>query len=387
LSDTLSPEQEDIIWGFRDWENKSEQEITTKAIFGQVEYTLTDTLNLTAGLRYTEDEAEFEACSRDQGDNSIAATWNGFFGFAGIPADVAPGGCVTYQGDLQLSLLPGGPDFPPQGIVRKSLDEDNVSGRLGLDWAVNDETLIYGSVARGFKSGAFPNLDANVDVQYEPATQEEVLSYEVGFKTKPLPSVQLNASAYLYDYKDKQVYGGVEDLIFIQLNRIVNVPDSQISGVELETSWSITDALSFYFSGSYMTTEINEYTGFNDFGSIRDFSGAEFSYSPEWQFNSFISYGFDLGDKFAGRITLDANYSGEQQADLEGDSRFKIDAYTLFGAHLGVQSLDGKWEAEAFVRNITDEYYWTSVVFFTDSISRFSGSPRSFGVAMKYNFQ
>ncbi|MBL4826169.1 MAG: TonB-dependent receptor [Spongiibacteraceae bacterium] len=387
LDDALSPEQEDIIWGFRDWENLSEQDITTKAVFGQIEYTLTDSLNLTAGLRYTEDEAEFVACSRDQGDNSIAATWNGFFNnVVGIPADVAPGGCVTYQGDLAPSLAPGGPAFPEQGLVRKSLHENNVSGRLALDWAVDESTLIYASVARGFKSGAFPNLDANVAIQYEPATQEEVLAYEIGSKLSPIESVQLNASAYYYDYKDKQVYGGVEDIIFIQLNRVVNVPESSIQGAELEVSWAPTDALTFYVSGSYMKTEIEEYVGFNNFGVLRDFSGGEFSYSPEFQFNSFVSYGFSIGDSMSGRFTLDANYSGEQQADLESDERFAIDSYTLFGAHLGITSDDEKWEAQAFVRNITDEYYWKSVVFFTDSISRYSGMPRTYGLSLKYNF-
>jgi outer membrane receptor protein involved in Fe transport len=51
-----------------------------------------------------------------------------------------------------------------------------------------------------------------------------------------------------------------------------------------------------------------------------------------------------------------------------------------------VQSDDGQWEAEAFARNLTDEYYWKSVVFFTDSISRFSGMPRTYGASIKYNF-
>lgn len=359
----------------------------TIAIFGQVEYAMTDAVNLTVGLRYTEDETDFEGCSQDQGDNSIAATWNAFFNGAGIPSNVAPGGCVTYLGDLQPSVLSGGAiPFPEQGVVKKSLKEDNVSGRIALDWQVSDQTLLYSSFSRGFKSGAFPNIDANVAVQYEPATQEEVKAYEVGVKSLFAEQVQVNASAYYYDYSDKQVYGGVADIIFNQLNRIVNVPESNIYGVEIDTTWQVNEAWTVFVSGSFMETEIEEYEGYNVFGVFQSFEGKEFSFSPEFQANAFVSYGFDIGESMTGRLTVDAKYSGEQQADLNGDSRFDIDAYTLWGAHLGLQSTDGHWEAELYARNLTDEYYWTSVQYITDTIVRFSGIPRTYGASLKYNF-
>jgi len=381
-------EQEDVFWGFRDWVNDTKSDVETRAIFGQLEFPLTNEFNMTFGLRYTEDRLDFEGCSRDQGDNSIAAAWNAFFNGIGIPANVAPGGCVTYLDDIQPSIVSGGAiPFPSQGVSRKSLNEENVSGRIGLDWRASDNTLVYGSISRGFKSGAFPVLDANVATQFEPAVQEKVQAYELGIKSMLRDNLQVNASLYYYDYTNKQIFGAVADIIYRELNRIVNVPKSEIYGAELEINWAATENLAVYVSTSFLQTEIKEYVGFNPFGDVVDFAGAEFNNSPKLQLNAFTSYRFGLGDSLNGRFTVDVEYSDEQQADFEGDNRFHIDAYTLFGARVSIAPNEGKWEAQAYVRNLTDKYYWTNVYLHQDSIARFSGMPRTYGVSLKYKFQ
>ena len=362
----------EIAGGFRDWQNFSDIDTDSIAVFGQFEYALTDALNLTIGARYTDDSADFAGCSRDRGDGNILALWNAAFGTA-IPA----GGCVTFESDFSA----------PVSVVTGKLNEDNVSGRLGLDWAVNDNTLWFASISRGFKSGAFPQLSGNVASQYEPAKQEKVLAYEVGVKSSLADSsLQLNATAYYYDYEDKQVFGEVLDPVFNTLTRLVNVPESEVTGAEIDVTWFATDRFLTRISASWMDTEITRFVGFDKFANPVDFAGSEFEYSPELQINALASYDFTLSDSLSAQLTVDYSYTSDQQGDFLADPIFDVDSYNLWGLHLVVRPDSDKWQFAVFGRNLTDEYYWTSVQTQTDTTFRYAGMPRTWGASLKVNF-
>lgn len=379
---TLTPAQiEDIQWGFRDWQNTIDEKVTSKAIFGQAEYKASDQFNVTVGLRYTRDKTTFAGCSRDQGDNSIAASWNGFFNFAtSIGANVSPGGCVTYLAALNLS----GPNL--QGVVRKSLSEDNLSGRIGLDWHVNRNVLLYVSAARGFKSGAFPNIDANVAPQYDPAKQEELRAYEAGFKTSPMRGMILNGAVFYYDYLEKQLFVNTPDPVYVTLNSIKNIPKSHIFGFEGDVSVPVNDDIDLHLSGTYLDAKIDEYQGFNDFGIARNFKGASFPFTPKVQLSGSATYNFKLSEKLNGRFSLSARYSSNARGDLEGDKLFKIDSYTLFDGSLNIANTDDGYDLDVFVKNIGNKYYWNSTQLNQDSLVRYAGMPRTWGVAVTKKF-
>ena len=369
---------DEFLGGFRDWQNFANIDTDSWAIFGQVEWAINDAFTLTTGLRYTEDEADFKGCSRDLDDGNILAVWNVTFQTA-----IPKGGCVTNE------FAAGEGPFPqPVEVVKEELDEDNWSGRIALDWNVSDDNLLYASYSRGYKAGAFPSLSGNVASQYAPATQEKVDAFEVGLKSSLAEgAVQLNASAYYYEYDDKQVFGQVEDLIFTTLTRLVNVPDSEVKGAELDLTWQATDQLVARLGMSYLDTEINEYVGFTKLGELTDFAGSEFEYSPELEAFALVSYGFDLSEQLVGRLTIDASYSDDQQADFEGNPVFAVDSYTLVGANLTLSpSGTSKWEGTLWGRNLTDEYYWNSVQTQTDTSMRYAGMPRTWGVSFRYNF-
>ncbi|ATW05276.1 TonB-dependent receptor [Sphingorhabdus sp. YGSMI21] len=378
---TTTAQLEDIQWGFRDWENLINQTVTSKAVFGQVEYKLNDQLNLTFGMRYTKDKAEFSGCSKDQGDNSIAASWNAFFNYATpFGANVQPGGCVTYLADL----VPFGVNA--QGMVSKVLDEDNLSGRIALDYHVNDDVLIYASAARGFKSGAFPNINANVAPQYDPAKQEEVRAFEVGIKTSPARGMIFNTSAFYYDYRDKQLFVNTPDPVYVTLNSIKNIPKSHIFGIEGELSVPLFRGLDARVTATYLNAKIDTYSGFNDFGQARDFAGASFPFTPKFQLNGTLTYGFDVGPNLNARLTANGRYSSSSRGDLEGDPLFRIDGYPLFDTNLAVMTNDDNYQFDLFVRNIGNKYYWNSVQLPLDSLVRYAGMPRTWGVSFKAKF-
>ena len=364
----------EIYGGFRNWENFSEISTEMYAVFAQFDHELTDTLTLTAGARYTDESQDFHGCSRDYlGDTNIHQVWNPAFGTALVPGD-----CVTLDSTTFLPVGPGG--------TEKELNEDNVSWRLALDWMPSDGTLVYGSVAKGFKSGVFPQLAANADAQYDPAVQEEVLAYELGAKFSPTSILALNAAAYYYDYKDKQDFNFIPDPVFVSLTKVVNLDESEVYGAEFDATLYPTENTLLKVSASYLKTEITRYQGFDESALPADFSGASFAYAPEWQFNFIGAHRFDITNTIEGSLMLDAAYSDSQSGTLGDDPTFAIDSYTLVGARLGLSSKDQRWEAAVFGRNLTDEYYWTSVHNWGDAIVRYAGMPRTYGVEFTLNF-
>ncbi len=72
------------------------------------------------------------------------------------------------------------------------MSEDNLSGRIALDWLYHDDALLYTALSRGYKSGSFPLINISDSAQFEPATQERLDAVEIGAKIKFNPSLQVN---------------------------------------------------------------------------------------------------------------------------------------------------------------------------------------------------
>lgn len=385
--------QEDARWGFRDWVNSTDQHVTTYSAYGQADYEVATDLKLTAGLRYTKDKVTSQGCSRDQGDNSIAATWNAFFTAIGVPSNVAPGGCVTYLGDIEapfLSRQDADPSndlpFPGQGLVNKRLSQDNLAGRLALSYQVDPSALVYASATRGFKSGGVPTVDSNVGTQLNPVKQEELRAYEIGIKTKPLANTTFNVAGFYYDYRNKQVFGAVSDIIYGYLARLVNIPKSEIYGAEFELSSEVVRDVSVRLAGTYLHSKIKQYTGFDALGNVATFDGTSFTFTPELQLSGLASYRVDVGSNWESRFSVNGRYSSSQKGDLANNPLFRIKPFTVFDANINFASKDKKYEFELFIKNVFDKYYWNSVQTDQDSITRYAGMPRTYGAAFRVNF-
>ena len=201
------------------------------AAFGELYLKLSDTLKITAGLRYTDDK-------------KTATPINS-----------------------QLLLAPGvlGGGFINRGyrvspdIVQKW---GRVTGRFVIDWtprlSFTDDTLIYASYARGYKGGGAnpPGIDANPQyLQFFPQAStfrpESVNAFEIGMKnTFAGGRLTLNADAFLYDYTDYQVSQIVDRMA---LNENFN---AKAWGAELELAWRPTSRLRLNGNLGYLGTRI-----------------------------------------------------------------------------------------------------------------------------------
>lgn len=380
------------------WINSSgvtqDQDITSYAVFGNTEYQMTEDLTLKVGARYTNSEIDGTTCSYASDDAAVADLFNLLGGLVGqVPFDPIGGypDCFTlnYQG-------------APGEIFESTLDEDNVSWRIGLDYDVTEDVLVYGNISKGYKTGSFPVLSSSTFTALEPVVQESVLSYEAGFKSLLADgALQLNGAAFFYEYEDKQVRGKLPVPIFGIIDTLINVPESEITGIELEVVYAPTDNLTLSASATYLDSEVTDYIGTNLVGLADDFSGDRIPFTPELTYSANIDYRLPLssggeffsGLSITGQSDSDAAFGAERLSIPESQVNrspiahpYVIDEYFTVDARLGYSTADETWKVMLFGKNITDEDYWSNVIAGNESIARFAGKPRTYGVKVSYNY-
>lgn len=370
----------------------SDQEMENWALFANAEYVLND-FTFKSGLRYTESERTMEGCNYDVPGGGNAELFEGLSNDVirpglGLPpapeeAAVAPGACHTLD---TAGILGADPTGLP-GKHRAMLEEDNVSWKLGVDWRASSNTLFYANLTKGYKAGSLPALASSTNEQLKPVEQESVLSVEAGVKATLLDgSMQLNSAVFHYDYKEKQLRSKLNDPIFGVLDTLVNVPETTVQGIEMDLSYRPTEGLSLYTSLIWLDAEIDEYEGLNGQGMPGDFSGSDVPYTPDTQVTIGASYEWSLGNGMYAVAGADWTYRSETTAVIGGSEAYDIDSYALLNVRAGVKSEDGTWSVMAWGKNVTDEYYWTNVTSYYDTIARYTGQPTTYGITVSYNF-
>ncbi|HRD45530.1 MAG TPA: TonB-dependent receptor [Caulobacter sp.] len=371
---------------FQTYRDDGNIETTTASVFASADWQLTDSLSLTTGIRYTQDKQDANICSRDVNGSMLPNlnVTNKYlyqlrYGVT-IIDNVVANGCSTTRINWNTMTA-------TRGEVVTSLDEDNIAWRLALNWEVSDDVLLFGSISKGAKSGGAPVNTASLYEQNLPAKQEQLLAYEVGVKASLADRrVQANLSAFYYDYTDKQMSTFNPDALYTALARLQNIPDSLAYGVDGEVTVRVTDNFTAIASATFLHTEIVDFVGTNGAGLPQDYDGAAFLYSPEFLGSLTLIYDREITDALALKAVVNGRYQEESSADLEGNPLYAIPEYGLLNASIGIGSTDGQWEVNAWARNLTDEYYWTAVASNANTVVRFPGQTRTFGLSLSYKY-
>lgn len=408
-----------------------EQEIESYALFGNFDYDLAGNLTLKVGARYTDTEIKADACNwAPENASGFGAGSNTATLFNALPVisagilGVAPPvfDPIGLNGCFSLNAAPlalGVPGFRFQD----TLSEDNKSWRVGLDYQLNNDTLLYANISQGYKAGSFPNIPGNDFSQLQPVTQESVLAYELGFKMSMAQNtVQWNSAVFQYDYEDKQVRGKVDIALFGPLDRLVNIPESTITGVESDIVAQLTDELTLTASVTYLQSEVDKYPmlkngvpfAFDAYGVNRDLSGVDLPFTPELSYSLDLDYRTILqsgatlfmGANIVGQSDSDAVFDGSDLS-IEGtiargtpattgvdagfhksitENYFVIEDYFTVGARIGYESADGRFRAMLWGKNVTDEYYWNSVIASSEGGARVAGRPMTYGVTVGFTY-
>jgi iron complex outermembrane recepter protein len=250
--------------------------------------------------------------------------------------------------------------------------------RAGLDLQATDDVMLYGSLARGFKSGGFnarptirlPNLGLD---EFDPETADTL---EFGLRSEWLERrLRFNATAFHTHYEDMQlrrqlIVGGLPVTI------IENAAKSHIRGFEIELAAVVAPGLDVGFLYGLVNAD------YLDVGTAADIStSSHFQRTPEHSWSATIDYRRGLG---SGTLSLNADYSGRAREQFQTTpSPYDQAAYGLLGAHVKFDPGNPGWSVELFGTNLTDQQYRSAGRFNSIDQTGFAvssmGPPREFG--------
>jgi outer membrane receptor protein involved in Fe transport len=221
-------------------------------------------------------------------------------------------------------------------------------------------------------------------------TQESVLAYEVGVKSSLLDHrLEVTAAAFYYDYHDKQLLGRqvFTPNIFGAQSALVNIPKSRIEGAEVQATLRPVTGMTLSAAATYLDTKVlGDFFNYSLIGVRTNFNSSAFPYTPKWQIVLDGEQRVPLSESLDGMFGLNASYHSATVAGFGGDPRLNIDSYWLLDLRAGVEATNGKWKAELYGRNVTNQYYWNNVSAAGDTLRRYSGMPTTYGVLVSYKF-
>ncbi|HLF29696.1 MAG TPA: TonB-dependent receptor [Xanthomonadales bacterium] len=372
-------------------DTKYQQTTESKAVFGHVEWSFADSWRLTLGARYTEEDRKWAGCTFAADDGSLSTFLNTLFG-----STLDPGDCGTIDDDpaspTYIFAVIGGPNVNDAfHVFEDTIKTNKWMGKIGLDYIVSEDILLFATLSEGFKSGGFNGANSNTTQQLKPYREEELTSLELGVKATLLEGrMQLNAAGFYYDYKDKQEQDIAVTFVG-NISGVTNVPKSEIMGAELAMNWIPFDGLTVNLGLAYLDTEVKEWDAVDPDASswpvtvYHDVSGIELAMAPRWQAFGLVSYEWPIGSDLVMEVAGDFSYQdsttgGVQAADATA-------SYTLYNARISIGSADYKWRAQLFGRNLTDEYYYPAAYQGGNGpYIRAAGMPITYGIAVTYNF-
>lgn len=265
-------------------------------------------------------------------------------------------------------------------------------GKIALDYAFTDDLLGYATISTGFKSGGFNGANSNAQTQLIPYSEEELTSYEIGLKSTLLDgSMQLNAAAFYYDYQDKQEQDIAVTLVG-NISGLTNVDESEVMGAEFEMRWLPAEGWNVDLGVAWLDTEVTKWDAVDGAASswpnntvYYDASGAELAMSPEWQFNSTVSYEWSVMDGLLMSVAGDISYKDDTSGLVLPEDA--TEDYTVMNARISLRSEDEQWRGTLWSNNIADEdYYPAAFLGGNGPYVRSMGMPRTYGVTLDYRF-
>lgn len=240
-------------------------------------------------------------------------------------------------------------DYEDSAAVTFSPSENLWGGRIGLEWLTGRDTLVYGSVSRGYKAGGF-NTDGSLDADLRLYDSEYVWNYELGVKSALLDGALSTRLALFYmDRRDQQVGtslvreredGSSEFIAFVG-----NAAEGRNYGLEFEFDFTATDRLRLSGSLGLLRTEFRDFV--NSAGENLD--GRDQPHAPRYQFHLAADYRFDGG--FYGRLEAE----GRDDFFFSGSHQERSSSYELVHARAGWRG--ERTELALWVRNLTDKDY------------------------------
>ena len=343
------------------------------ALFTNNTWNVTDALEVTFGLRYTDETKKVFAQYRNTAPGSACAA-----------ALVRP-----IPAAARAALCAPGADPAFNNVdTRQKRGEDRLGGTVKVSYRINPDLMTYVSYASSHKSGGY-NLDRaritagviNPDTSFEAET---VKAYEAGFKSTLVDGdLTLNAAAFHQTFKHFQLntFTGISFVV-------ASIPKVVSKGVDADIAWRTPiEGLTATGGLTYAVTQYDDFAPGAGVGPL--LPGSRLSYAPLWSASWSAAYERDVGANLKLRASLAGRYTSQYNTGSNLDPLKVQDALTLWNGRIGLGAADERWTVELFAQNLTDEDYLQVVVdqpLQSGTYAAFLGAPRTWGVTLRSRF-
>ena len=331
---------------------------TNLGVYFQGEYDLSETLTLTAGIRWSDEEIE--------GDYLPSSP-----NVAGAPTS------NLYFKDEVDALVraqnPGGPDYDDNGYeiarqVTQNLNNDDIGYTVKLDWAVSDNSMLYVSNSLGFKGSALdirpvyalvpiPNVESGLEeTRLEPESLEV---WEIGYKGSAWDRrVEFDAAVFHYTYENLQQFVTGRGIPILD-----NAPESEITGFDANIRYGGDNGLYLQAGISLLDTEVT------DAEDSEFVEGAELANSPDLSFNVLAQQEFTLDNGSYLTLTANVSHTGDQvkvtptSGLTEVTDQLTQEAFTLLSANVAYRfGNEQQYNVSLYGNNLTGEEFCGAIL-------------------------
>ncbi|MEM6302225.1 MAG: TonB-dependent receptor [Pseudomonadota bacterium] len=360
-------------------EGGGENDVTSVGVFLNVDYDISDRLTLTAGIRWTEEEKDARIT------NLVLNNSPCFIG--------APNG-PSYA----FATTPCTPDFVDEN------DWDFISPKLGFMYQINDNSRVYGSVTRGYRSGGYNvrntevplsfNADGTANYEFGPGPfdEEEVTTWEVGYKSE-WSRGQLNAAVFFTQGEDMQRDINLPSATSGVLQLTQNTADIEITGLEIDGTFLVTEGLTVQASLGVMDPEYTEVRFDLSGDGVVDSTDENLNIprAPELTYSISAIYDFDVGNY--GYISSRLSYAYRDETSFNDNNLGFILEQEILDASIDFHTNDEHWVLSLYGRNLLDTVRhggdtplgFVGPVFVGGTFSPLN-APATYGVEVSYSF-
>lgn len=348
--------------------SENDQRIEATAVFGEVSWLAGERLELTAGMRYTDETRRLKrkACQA----------------FSAQPLNIDA--CTPEPGSLNPFAL------------RLDLEDsfDAITPRLGAAYTTDSAGMMYFNWARGFKSGGFDgrigyngasSADA-VGTQSAPYDPEFADTYEAGWKLGAADgSWRFSAAAFFNDYTDLQLSsfsatpGGGFATVF------TNAGKAEMLGLELEALARPVPNVLVSASLGFLDASYKEFID----ASQRDVADERTPiHAPDMTGSLAIQYAVPAGFGEV-RIGWNMTWRSDYFVEVNNHPALEQSGYALHNIAIALEDADGRWTLSVGVQNLMDEAYIThgfDLTAFPGVGLAYHGAPRTYRVMANYRF-
>lgn len=330
-----------------------------QAVFAQASIHLTEKLELDIGARYSHEkkriaeEQQLDILSPFVLDNGLNVAFDPTQGLLGL------------------------------GRADQKTKASSFDPKITMSYQASAGLFVYATYSKGFKSGGF-NI-GNVQPAFRP---EKLTNYEAGFKLDAFDRrLRLNLSAFNYDYKDLQE--SVAELVSLVTK---NATSARVRGLEAELTARPVDAVTISLNGAYLDAKFKSFFDTDpshpELG-LQNLEGNRLPSAPQYQIGGQISYAIGTG---IGEIVprVSATWFDKVYFTHFNTVEARQPARTLVNLYLGWTSPDARWSASAYIKNLTNDIYVSSLIVATTALGSPMpgqyGPPRTVGVNLTRSF-